>query len=347
MVGNAQVILIVCGSSASWLIQKIIANKGGLYNRITGQIKLEPFNLLETDAYLKSRKIKLLQRHVLSIYMALGGVPYYLRYLEPGLTAEQNIQRLIFDPEAPLKDEYNRLFDSLFDHAEAYYELIQFISTKKEGMSRTEIAASSTSSTAGGRLTKRLKDLTVTGFIEAYIPWEATKGEYYKLTDEFCLFHLRWVEPHKSKIFIKDYWIKQSKRPSYYAWAGYAFEAVCMKHINQIIEALRIPATTYGTWRYIPAKKSSDDGAQIDLVVDRIDDALNLCEIKYTEQPFVIDKATAMKLNRVVEVFREKTRITKQIFLSIISANGLKENMYTEDLISSVVTLKDLFKSSN
>ena len=341
--GMKNVIVIICGSSASWLIKKIIYGKGGLHNRTTIQIRLLPFSLKEADAYLKSRNVKLNHKHVLSLYMALGGVPYYLRYVEPGLSAEQNIQNILFDNDAPLKDEYTKLFDSLFDHADAYRELITLIAKKREGITRVELGKQAKSSKGGGRLTQRLNDLVSTGFIEPFVPWGKTKGEYYKLIDEFCLFYLHWIDPHKGKKFSSDYWIHQSQRPAYYAWSGYSFEAVCMKHVDTIISALKIHASsTVGSWRYTP-KKETDQGAQIDLVIDRSDNAITLCEIKYTDQPFTIDKTYAQKLERTVELFRRTTKVTKQLFLVMISAHGLKKTIYSEDLIAGIVTLNNLF----
>lgn len=339
------IILIVCGSSASWLIRKIIYNKGGLHNRVTNQVRLLPFNLSETSEYLKNRGIKLNNKHVLSLYMALGGVPYYLRYIEPGLTAEQNIQRIIFDKNSPLKDEFGKLFDSLFENADAYIELVKLIAKKKEGTGRAELKSTAKLSTGGGRLSNRLKDLCETGFVEEYIPWGRSVGEYYKLIDEFCLFYLHWVISQKSKKFIQHHWIDQSQRPSYYAWSGYAFESVCIKHIDRIVRTLKIRASGTGSWRFVP-RKETESGAQIDLIIDRSDNAITLCEIKYTDKPFAIDKQYAEKLKHKIMLFKKKVNINKQIFLVIISASGLEKTIYSEEMVDGIVTLKDLFKSS-
>lgn len=341
----SNMILIVCGSSASWLIQKIIYNKGGLHNRVTSQIRLLPFSLVETNDYLKSRGIKLNNKHVLSLYMALGGVPYYLRYVEPGLTAEQNIQQVIFDKNTPLKDEFNKLFASLFENADAYIELVKLIGRKREGLGRAELKAIAKLSTSGGRLSKRLTDLCETGFIEEYIPWQRSVGEYYKLVDEFCLFYLYWVDGQKSKKFAKDHWLLQSQRPAYYAWSGYAFEAVCLKHIDWMINALKIKASSTGAWRFVP-RKSAENGAQIDLLIDRTDNAMTLCEIKYTEQPFEIDKQYAEKLQYKIDLFKKKTGIAKQIFLVMILAQDLSKTIYSQKMVDGVVTLADLFKAA-
>lgn len=338
------IILVACGSSASWLIKKIINNKGGLYNRVTHSIKLLPFSLSEAGEYLKSREINLNQKHVLSLYMALGGVPYYLKYVERGLTAEQNIQNIFFEKGAPLQDEFKKLFESLFKNADAYIELVKLIAKRKEGVRRAELKVDAKLSSGGGRLSKRLLDLKEAGFIDENIPWGRSKGEYYKLTDEFCLFYLEWIGSQKQQKFTPDYWLNQSQRPSYYSWLGYAFEAVCMKHVDQIIHALNIKVSgQVGAWRFIPRKKVSE-GAQIDLVIDRSDNAITLCEIKYTDQQYAIDKQYAKNLQNKIEVFKEKTGIKKQIFLAMICANGLKSTKHSEKQVDGgVVTLDDLF----
>jgi AAA+ ATPase superfamily predicted ATPase len=338
----SNIILIVCGSSASWIIKKIINNKGGLNNRVTCPIRLMPFNLSETRAFLKNRNINLNDKHILSLYMALGGVPYYLGYVEKGMTAEQNIQNIFFAKNAPLKDEFNKLFESLFEKADAYIELIKLIATKKEGVRRAELKTEARLSSGGGRLSKRLQDLREAGFVDENVPWGRSKGEYYKLIDEFCLFYLHWIDSQESKHFAQDYWLRQSQRPAYYAWAGYAFEAVCMKHIDQIIKALKIKTSgQVGSWRFIPRKKL-EKGAQIDLMIDRGDNAITVCEIKHTDQPYAIDKQYKMNLENKIEVFKEKTGTTKQIFLAFVSANGLKETVHSKG-VDSIVVLNDLF----
>lgn len=340
----AHVILVVCGSSASWLIRKIIYDKGGLHNRLTMQIKLEPFTLAETNAFLKSKKITLNERSILSIYMALGGIPYYLNYVEPGLTAEANIQNICFGKKAPLYDEFNKLFQSLFKHAASYIEIVKLIASKRQGLSRSELDSLAKLSSTGGSLSDRLQELCDTGFIEAYTPWEKIKGEYYKLIDEFCLFHLYWIEPSKAKKVTSDYWSNIAERPSFYSWSGYAFEAVCYKHIEQIIDALNIrSAITVSSWRFVP-RKVQVQGAQIDLLIDRTDNAITLCEIKYTKEPFSIDKEYANKIRQKITVFEQHTGVKKQLFFAMISAYGLKKTVYSEDMISGLVTLKDLFK---
>ena len=200
--GMRNIILIVCGSSASWLIQKIIYNKGGLHNRTTCRMPLQPFNLHETELYLKSKGTSLHQRQVLSLYMALGGIPYYLNYVEAGLSAEQNIQNLMFEKHSLMNDEYSLLFDSLFENADAYREIIEQIGKKREGIERRELDAIPTIAKSGGRLSQRLKDLVSTGFIEQFTPWGRIRGEYYKIVDEYTIFYLHWVQSDSVHIIV-------------------------------------------------------------------------------------------------------------------------------------------------
>lgn len=238
---NPKILFIVCGSSASWMIKEFIDTQGGLHGRTTCRMKLEPFSLAETRQYLLSRNIQFNDRQITNLYMAIGGIPYYLRYVQPGMTAEQNIQALFFAQSAPLQDEFNLLFKSLFKNADAYIELIELISEKSAGVSRAEIESKSKLSSSGGVLTQRLKDLRLAGFIKDHLSWHKEKGQYYKLIDEFCLFYLRWLGDHRDKTFLADYWLSQSEKPTYKSWAGYAFEAICMKHLDQICLAAKIP----------------------------------------------------------------------------------------------------------
>ena len=230
-----------------------------------------------------------------------------------------------------------------FNEAEAYVELIELISQKKEGLGRAEIESLSKLSPGGGRLTARLRDLEHTNFIESHTPWDKERGEYFKVIDEFSLFYIYWLSSKKPKKLPENYWIKQIEKPIYEVWAGYAFEAVCYKHIDQIVKALNIKtAENISSWRLI-SRKDNIQGAQIDLLIDRSDDAITVCEIKYTDKIFSIDKRYAENLRRKIKVFTESTQTKKQVFMAIVSANGLKKNNYSDELISNAVTLDDLF----
>ncbi len=342
--------LIICGSSASWIIEKIVNNKGGLYNRITRNIYLEPFNLKDTRLFLSSLGVKLNNEQILQIYMATGGVPYYLSKVERGLSASQNIEKLAFDRKSFLVEEFDNLFSSLYDDHETYIKIVRLIAKRRYGIGQEELLAHLGKAFHGNVGLKRLKDLQDASFIIAFKPhFHSRKGIYYKAIDEYTLFYLDWIEPIKSTLLtkgsMKGYWEKQQSSPAWYSWSGYAFESVCYKHLSQISRALNMsPTAIPNTWRYTSKKGAQEEqGAQIDLLFDREDDAITICEIKYTDKPYVIDKQEAAKLRQKIAVFKAKTRTKKQIFLAIISANGLKKTVYSEDMVDGLVTLDDLF----
>lgn len=341
---NSNIILVVCGSNASWLIKRIIYNTGGLHNRCTAEIQLEPFNLSETRLFLRSKGIKLNNNHILDLYMALGGVPYYLNNVSGNLTAAENIQNILFSQHAPLKGEFTKLFDSLFKNAAIYIDLIKIIAQKREGITRIELENKISKAGAGGRLSQRLTQLEQASFISSQVSWNKQRGEFYKVIDEFCLFYLSWLDKKQLKNLAPNHWLQQAQKSSFHAWAGYAFEAVCHKHITQIIRALHInTAESIDSWRYV-AGNEQEKGAQIDLLIDRSDDAVTLCEIKYTGSPFVITKEYSDILKNKIRLFETTTKTSKQIFMTIISANGIKHNQYSNELLSGVVELSDLLR---
>jgi hypothetical protein len=342
--------LIICGSSASWIIKNIINNRGGLHNRLTQRIHLEPMNLKETRRFLQARGIKLTARHITHIYMLTGGIPYYLTNVTAGLSSSQIIEKLAFAKNSFLLNEFNNLFSSLFDNAEVYIQLIRLIAKKRNGLSQKDLFKALGENSKGGTILNKLHQLEDVGFIMSFKPYQnQKKGVYYKVIDEYTLFYLYWIEPIKNNLQIKGvktgYWQKIQNTPAWYAWAGYAFEAICYKHIAQIHQALNLSVLALPTtWQYIPKAKSDNSGAQIDLLFERDDEVITICEIKYTEEAFVIDKNYAQNLKNKIEIFKEKTNTKKQIFLAFISANGLKKTIYSEALISGIVTLEDLFK---
>ena len=341
------VIFVACGSSASWILEKIIYNKGGLYNRTTRELEIKPFNLAESKEFLSECcGISYTDTQVLSLYMAVGGIPFYLEYAEAGLSAAENIQNMFFEEGASLAYEFHKLVESIFDDASSYIELIRIIAGKREGLSRAEIVKENDElGEDGGGLTDKLNDLVEAGFTHKYLPLGRIKrGEYYRLTDEFCLFYLYWVEKRKPTATTENYWVKKQQTPEYRAWSGYTFETICLRHARQIVRALNIQAAAeISSWRYIPTSKS-ERGAQIDLVIDRDDDAITLCEIKYTDKPFILNKSFKEAIWRKVEVFRQQTKTRKLIFVALVASNGVRNSVYLKNLVHNIVTLEDLFK---
>lgn len=342
-----QVKLIICGSAASWIIKNILNNKGGLHNRITLKLLIKPFTLIETQAYLKSRGIDYQPAQIVQLYMCIGGIPYYLKFAEKGLSAMQNVSQMCFQEMGTLLDEFNNLFSSLFSHHEIHETIIRFIASKREGVSRESIEGKM--SLKGGRLSLRLRELEEAGFITSYLPWEKKRGKYYKLIDEYTLFYLSWIEPmaqeNKINTWNERYWEEASQSPAWRAWSGYAYEAICFKHIAWIRKALNIPESAYAyTWRYFPKKNEAHlwQGVQIDLVFDRNDGIINICEIKYSQKLFKLDKILLEELQRKANVYRHVTQTSKQIFLSLITSQGVQDSNYNES-IQSMATLEDFF----
>lgn len=340
--------LIVCGSLTSWIIKNIINNTGGLYNRVTYRLKLEPFNLYETKEFLKDKGVTLNNHQILALYMVTGGVPLYLDQVKKGLSANQVVAQLCFSKNGFLVNEIKELFTSLFSNAEIYLQLIKEIAKHRYGISQAQLAKC-LSISQSGRLLERLKELEDAGFVFSFLPYQHSKrGTYFRVIDEYTLFYFRWIEPHLNSIkrFAKTtgFWLEQARSSSYKSWCGYAFESICYKHIDQILHKLSLkPSALPYAWRFAPEKGDKKQGAQIDLLFDRNDRCITLCEIKYTEEPFVIDKQYAEVLNKKATVFKEVTRTSKQLFWAVISASDIKKSMYSEDMIAGVVNLNDLF----
>jgi hypothetical protein len=307
------------------------------------------FNLKDTASLLESYKIKLNHKQVTELYMTTGGVPYYLRPAEKNNLSTQIIDKLAFQQNSLLYNEFDNLFSSLFENSEIYIEILRILAKSQSGIGQEEIVRLSEQVSRGGRTIERLKELEDTGFIISFMPhMHKKRGRYYRLIDEYTLFYLDWIEPIKDTLQTKSlesgYWLQKHNSPTWYNWAGYAFESICYKHLNQIRKKLNIsPSAIANGWRYAPTPKSNEKGAQIDLLFDREDDSITICEIKYTTEPFSITKDYAENLKNKIAVFKEKTKTKKQIFLVIISANGIKDTIYSEEMVQEVVTLEDLF----
>ncbi len=344
-----QIKLIVCGSAASWILDNLINAKGGLHNRLTTRILLKPFNFRETIEFLNEHSIRMSPTQVLSLYLVMGGIPYYLKAVRKGLSVSQNINQLCFTANGLLYNEFARLFGSLFDNSEAYVEIIRAIAKHPEGLDQLSLEKYLKLSKLGGTLIKRLNALEAAGFIISFVPYgRKKKGIYYKIIDEYTLFYIRWIEPVENRIKLvtsqSDYWQSKSKTASWVAWSGYAFEAFCYKHVDQITKALHIhTGFEIGTWRYV-AKSKNEKGAQIDLLLDRDDGIINIIEIKYTQNRFLIKREYADHLVDRTDIFQEHFKTKKDIHLTMITVTGITENSYSESLVDSEVFLDDFLQ---
>jgi hypothetical protein len=337
-------IVVICGSAASWMISKVLHDKGGLHNRVTRTLALYPFRLHEAEAFLQHRGITLDRKQILELYMALGGIPYYLDYVRRGRSAAQAIDAVFFAGSAPLRDEFDKLYAALFEQHERHIKVIRALAKKQSGLTRNEIVRA-THLPTGGSLTTILAELETTGFILQTLPFGKTsRDSVYRLVDEYSLFYLRWVDGKRSTTSEAGEWLRDRLTPAGQAWGGYAFENTCLTHVSCLKRALGIGGvqTQHSTWSYRPAD-THEHGAQIDLLIDRKDGVINLCEMKFGDTAYEISKKYAGELRTKEEVFRRVTGTRKTVFVTIVSPYGIKPNQHSQALVQGVVTADDLF----
>lgn len=336
------IIVVICGSATSWIIEKVVNDKGGLHNRITKRIRLLPFTLRETEQFLLSRSIRYSHYELLQLYMVMGGIPAYLNEVKRGKSIAQNVQTICFSKDGILTGEFDNLYAALFKWPERHIQVIQTLAKKNKGLTRTELSISGRL-ISGGTLTKTLRELAESGFIEKIYPLEKKEKEsLYRLTDEFSLFYFRFM--HHQKVYARDYWITKQSTPSYKSWCGYAFENVCIKHVNQIKRSLQIGAVHSNSLSWLFRGREEKEGAQIDLLIDRADYLINLCEIKFSNKKFTIDKRYFNELLNKKEVFRMQSYTKKSIVLTLITTYGITDNDYKAQLVDDEVLMDDLFR---
>jgi hypothetical protein len=334
--------VVICGSSAAWMIQKVINNRGGLHNRVTRSIRLQPFTLCETEAFLKARKVNLDRYQILQLYMVMGGVPQYLKEVEKGESATQAIDRTCFTKDGLLHNEFRNLFLSLFGEATNHINIIRALATHGSGLNRSGIMAHCRLSSGGGT-SQILDELTESGFITPYIPFGKTsKDALYKLTDEYSRFYLKFIDD--SKISGAGSWVRFSAGQSWKSWSGYAFESICMKHTRQLKEALSIGGVYSETSVWQNKGGNDKNGAQIDLLLDRQDNCINVCEMKFANSRFEITKDYARQLENKCSVFREETRTTKSLFITLVTTFGIKNIDKFPGLVQNEIPMDRLFQ---
>lgn len=338
---RSNMMLVVCGSANSWMLDNLVNNHGGLYGRTTYEIKLSPFTLNECESFYKSKGIHMSRYDVAQANMILGGIPYYMNYIVKGKSIAQNIDSLFFEPNAKLKQEFTRLFESIFTKPEEMMRIVRFLASRRYGYTREEIAKGARVG-FNGDLSKWLNALASSDFIERYVPFgESKRNEHYKLIDPFCLFYLRFVEGQRE--MDSSFWMNNVQSPKINAWRGYAFEDLCWRHINQIKRALQIGgiSSTQSAWSV--HGDNEQESTQIDLLIERKDNVVNMCEMKFYSEDFCVDKSYHITLvhrtNTLVEHLNRKTSIHS----TLITTYGLVYNEYSGDF-THVVTLDDLFR---
>ena len=330
--------LVVCGSATSWILDKLLNNKGGLYGRVTLPIYVEPFSLKECREFFREGGYAMDEYDVIQAYMAFGGIPYYLDLFRRGLSVPQNFDAILYGQAAPLRDEFDKLFSSQFANPDELQKIVTILAGKRSGCTREEIVSKG-EFTSGGSLTRLLKALTNSALITPYIPFgeERTK---YRLTDQFCVFYLKHVKDNQD---ATTYWQSFFNSPAASSWAGHAFEDVCFAHIRQIKRALGIAdvITRESSW-IVPGTENAR-GMQIDLVIDRADRKVCLCEMKFRQGPFAVDHDYAIKIQERINRTMEITKHNKPIISVLITTYGLQRNDYAGKF-QRIITMDDLFE---
>ena len=326
--------LIVCGSSTTWVTSKIIGDRGGPHNRLTKRMYLAPFNIGEVAQYLRSHNIDWSSKQIAECYMVMGGTPYYLSLLDKSKTLNANVDALYFNKRGELRTEYGFLFRSLFNDSTIYSKITEILSKTSDGLTLKEIAEHLETS-KGGSLSAVLKNLCDCDFLAEYHAFgKKQRDTIYKLVDFYSLFYLKFV-----KDGILSNWTSTPDDPVCRTWFASAFELLCFYHIDYIKRALGISgvATEISSWRY----NGAEGGAQIDLVIDRRDDVINLCEIKFSRFQYTITSQYAEYLEERKELFRAVTKTRKSLRITMITLNGIKPGKYT-DIISDDINLSEI-----
>ena len=343
--------LIACGSATTWMLNQVINSRGGLHNRITHNILLSPFKLHEVEEYFKSQGFYYERPEIIECYMAMGGVAYYLSLFETNKSVAQNIQQLCFTRGGELTEEFERLFNSLFKKADNHLAIVTALKNKGKGMTRLDLL-DATGLANNGRFSQILKELEQCDFIRSYTPFGKSKKDMmYQLIDPFCLFYFKFM--HNKGAFLDNHWVKMQTTAEYESWCGHAFEIVCLHHINEIVKALGIDGciNTPCSWSYRPTTKVLADeeadedlkhGTQIDLLIDRSDRSISICEMKYCNGEYEISKAYDAHLAHRLKVFKKVTKTTKTLIPTFVTPHGLYNNMYARK-INRQVTGNDLF----
>lgn len=334
------IVLIICGSATSWIINKVINDHGGLHNRVTKQIALQPFTLKECEMFAKSKGLEMSRYQLAECYMVLGGIPYYWSLLEKGLSLAQNIDKIIFAKNGKLSNEFNQLYASLFKSPEQYIDIVTALGKKKAGMTREEIIAA-TDKYSNGALSKVLDELEYCGFIRKYNGFDKkSKQAIYQLIDNYTLFYFKFIQQNENN--DEHFWSASIDSAMHRAWSGLAFERLCMAHTQQIKAALGIAGVLSNVYSWRKEADEMSDGAQIDLLIDRKDQVINLCEIKYSLSEYAIDAEYEQKLRNKKSAFIDATNTRKAVHLTMVTTFGIKANAHS-GIVQNEITLEDLF----
>jgi uncharacterized protein len=335
------VLLIACGSASSWIKKNLINARGGLYNRVTHRMKLMPFSLHETELFLQNMGVHLPKYQILELYMVMGGIPFYLKEIEKGKSSTQLIDEICFSPHGLLSEEYGQLYHALFKNADFHVTIVEILAAHPQGLTRSDIA--NRSKMPESNLSRTLEELIECDFVSIFKPFlNSKKDAIFKLTDLFSLFYLKFILPNQGT--ANKVWEQLSKQNTFVSWSGYAFENICMLHINQIKSALGISGvfTQQNAWKF----KGSEvlPGAQIDLVIDRADQIIHICEAKFTKDNFALNREYTNRLKLKKSIFRQATNTKKAVFTTLITTYPALQNKYYLEEIDHEITMDKLFE---
>ena len=339
------VIFVVCGSATAWMVEKISQNKGGLFNRQTCRLYLEPFSLAEVEEYLDSRGFMWSKYDIAECYMIMGGIPYYLSLLKKRFSLSQNIDNLFFKSRGELWDEFEHLYSTLFLNSDNYVKIVKTLSKKRYGLTRNEIIKE-TKLPSNGALSKMLSNLVDSGFVRISAFYGNTKKDVlYQLSDYYTAFYFHFVKENYG--VDEHFWSNSQDNPAKTAWIGLTFEQLCKDHIKQIKQKLGISGVLSREYAwFVKAGKDEDGteqaGAQIDLLIDRRDKVVNICEMKFSASDFEINKSYDRDLRNKIERFRSTTNCRKSIQITMVTTYGVKRNKYS-NIVGNQVKLEDLF----
>jgi uncharacterized protein len=330
------IVVIVCGSAASYMVQNVISNQGSLHARLTYKLQIKPFTLYETKAYLESKNIKWGHYHILHLYIAIGGIPQYLSKVRKGESVVQAIQRMCFDENGDLVNEFEEIFESLFTHSSSHISIVRALGQLSKGVERDELIKKSKQH-GGGAFTRALDELIASGFISKYLPYDKKiKKTLYRLSDEYSKFYLKYIESNKNQ--GENFWKTMFQKQSYISWAGFNFETICLKHVLQIKKALKIEGvhSTNSSW--------SGEGAQVDLVIKRDDNWVNLCEMKFYSSEYKIGKNELDNLRNKVEQFKNDTGTKDAVVITMVTTFGVIKNENFHEIVEDNFTMEILFE---
>ena len=334
------IVLVVCGSATSWMLDNVIRDYGGLHGRLTGVIKLKPFTLAECARYYRKNGFRLSQYEMCIGYMALGGVPFYLDKLRNDLTMTENIDAIFFADEK-IHQEYKDVYAGLYASKDRYVDIVKALGARFYGMTQAEIAIH-LGIGRGGTLSQMIDNLVESGIIRKYPRYGKQRVEMvYQLKDFFSLFYLRFVEGTQVRTGL---WSTMHRTPIYNTWAGNTFELLCIEHLSKIQDTLRIASVDRNyCWK---GESPNGRGAQIDLLLESKSSRTDyVCEMKFSGSKYAITSDDEENLLNKLDAFAASKmhHKTHSIQLVMVTTMGIAGGEHTS-IVNQAVTLDDLFK---